>query len=89
MSITPRQLTPKFMRHLKDWQGQGNRSVKIEIDRQFYNGDIEVQVWAWDSDIMTGLFAESADELPNREQLLQLKRKRLEEERERFEKEEF
>ena len=89
MSITPRQLTPEFIRHLKDWQDQGNRSVEIKIDRQFYNGDTETSVWVWDNTVLMGCFISSSKELPSHAQLMQLKKKRLEQEREQLEKEMF
>lgn len=89
MSIAPHQLNSTFLRHLKNWQDQGNRSIEIKIDRQFYNGDTEASIWVWDNTVLMGCFVSSSKELPSHAQLVQLKKERLERERERFEKEAF
>ena len=89
MSITPRQLNPTFLRHLKDWQEQGNRSVEIKIDRRFYSGDTEASIYVWDNTLLMGCFVSSSKDLPTHAQLVQMKKESLERERERFEKEVF
>ena len=85
MSISTSQLTPDFIQGLMQWQDQGNRSVKIEIGRRFWNGDTEVQVWVWDTAAFDGKFIDCVEQLPTTAHLLQEKLERLKKEQKRLE----
>ena len=85
MSIATTQLTPDFLQALIQWQEQGNRSVKIEIERYCYNGTTTVSLWVWDSDILSGLYIDSVNELPSKQYLVQRRREQLEKEQKQLE----
>jgi len=69
------KLTPEFIYALINWQEEGQRSVKIELDRGFQEKETSLKVWVYDYEILSGDFIACQEEIPtSRELLLQQKK---------------
>ena len=78
-------LTQEFINALLDWQEQGRRSVKIEIEEKSMRifKDRPVRVFCYDYDLMEGDTAKSIEGIPSSEYL---KKKSMESKRAELEK---
>ncbi len=72
-------LTQSFLTSLERWQKEGPRCVKIEIDSQGLSPG-NPKIWIYDYALASGVFVHPGDPLPSKQELREVKRKRLQEE---------
>ena len=70
-------LTQEFFSSLENWYRQGRRSVSIEMESKV-QGKGGLKIWLYDYDLGAGKFVEPNEGLPGRDELIRLKRQRLE-----------
>ncbi len=72
-------LTQNFMHSLEDWQKEGERCVRIELDslNPWQQGP---RIWVYDYSVSSGMYLSPGQNPPTLEELKEIKRKRLQRE---------
>lgn len=78
------KLTPEFITALINWQAQGSRSVKIDLDRYFMAEDPEIKIWVYDYTLTSGDYITCSEEIPSDQELLRKHEKDIEAQRRRL-----
>ena len=76
------ELTPELLTALVEWQNEGSRHVKIEINA-LHTVD-PCTIWVFDYNLTAGDFVTCKADLPSTEELLRMQQARVEDHRQRL-----
>jgi len=71
------KLTPEFIAALISWQDQGDRSINIELSKNFLEPESKLKIWVYDYNLVAGEFVSCTEEIPTEKMMLLQQKKDL------------